>query len=332
MEKLSFEKKPVLTLSKDFVFQMTHLHREVGRIEWSGLLYYTVLEGTIKEPGTLKMRAEHIFPLDVGNSTYTEYEVDDDVIDFYDAHEDAMTMKVGHIHTHHNMGTTPSGTDTSEIEENVVHHNYYLSLIVNFDGKYTALIGIEIESEGQQYMKDESGERYSWEMKKHKKTYLIDVDVILEPEEWFSEQYNTISAPETSVIGQPEMQFARWLINKKKGHITFIQSLEKYSKMQSWTKKTSQKIIHKNLDAKLREWSSRTGQDYQTLWDLKKFYEEIEDYKNALSVIMSEVLAILIDEKDKTTTVKTFYNKHTNGKSKNSPVSKRRMGQLGFRY
>ena len=87
---MKFKQNPKLILSKEFLAEITCLHSAVGKgDEWSGILYYDVLEGTIKEPSTLKLEAKHIFLHDIGSATYTEYEVNDDVIDFYHYNLDA---------------------------------------------------------------------------------------------------------------------------------------------------------------------------------------------------------------------------------------------------
>lgn len=73
--------------------------------------------------------------MDIGTSTYTEYEFfqGDDYADdkVMNAMEDSDS-KIGHCHTHHNMTCFFSGTDTAELHDNAPAYNYYVSLIVNF--------------------------------------------------------------------------------------------------------------------------------------------------------------------------------------------------------
>jgi hypothetical protein len=73
--------------------------------------------------------------MDVGTSTYTEYSMDE-ADDYADPKVIKLMTdgnKMGHCHTHHSMKTFFSGTDTDELHENAPNHNYYLSLIVNFE-------------------------------------------------------------------------------------------------------------------------------------------------------------------------------------------------------
>jgi hypothetical protein len=64
------------------------------------------------------------------------------------------------------MNTFFSGTDTKELEDNAANYNYYVSLIVNFDGKYCCKIAIPgkrkmtsvielIDTEGKPYTKSQ---------------------------------------------------------------------------------------------------------------------------------------------------------------------------------
>lgn len=80
-----------------------------------------------------------ILPLDKGSSAYTEYTMDEKVLEYM---LDEMTehpledIKIGHIHSHNSMSVFFSGTDQSELHDNAPNHNVYLSLIVNNKGDY----------------------------------------------------------------------------------------------------------------------------------------------------------------------------------------------------
>ena len=137
---LKLDSMGTLILPNDIITQINYLHGRVGNTEWSGMLLYDVVSGNPANPKTFVLKAKHIFLMDIGNGVYTEYEPDGDIIDIYDNVENAMEMKTGHVHTHHTMSTFFSGTDISELNDNVDKHNYYLSLIVNFEGKYSAKV------------------------------------------------------------------------------------------------------------------------------------------------------------------------------------------------
>lgn len=143
--------KGTLYLSVGLQRQIEWLHKQVGAKEWCGVLFYKRLEGDIDNPKDLKLRAEAIYLMDIGRETYTEADFDvDTAVDQWDVVKanpddpneevDYGAWKRGLIHTHHNMTTFFSGTDMAELHDNAPTHNYYLSLIVNFSGVYTAKV------------------------------------------------------------------------------------------------------------------------------------------------------------------------------------------------
>jgi proteasome lid subunit RPN8/RPN11 len=125
-----------IVLSNKLLDQINHLHKVVGKVEWSGVLVYKTVKGSIEDYKNFVVEAVEIIPMDVGTSGYTEYEIEsaDDYV-FKNLFERVMLdddLKIGHIHTHHDMDCYFSTTDMSELHENAPNHNYYLSLIVNF--------------------------------------------------------------------------------------------------------------------------------------------------------------------------------------------------------
>jgi len=116
------------------------LHRQIGATEWSGMLFYKIESGNIKTMKDVVFKSDFIYPRDIGNAAYTETIATEDVSDAYDIYENGIDCSVGLVHSHHNMQTFFSGTDTDELITNAKLYNYYVSLIVNFDGKYCAKI------------------------------------------------------------------------------------------------------------------------------------------------------------------------------------------------
>lgn len=141
--------KPTLIISKEVQSQIMYLHNKVENIEWCGILFYSIVSGTITDPDNLILKAEKIFLGDIGVGTYTEMSTDETIIDFYDKYPEALTVpwKQGYTHTHHSMDTFFSGTDMQELHDNAGSHNYYLSLIVNHKSKFCAKIAIVAEAE-----------------------------------------------------------------------------------------------------------------------------------------------------------------------------------------
>ena len=134
------ERKGKLILPPEIISQITFLHSHCTTDEWSGFLVYDVKNGNPSKPEEFELEAKHIFLMDIGSTAFTEYEPDGDIVEIYDEIPEAMEMKLGHIHTHHSGSAYFSGTDMSELQTNVDKHNYYLSLVVNFNGNYTAKV------------------------------------------------------------------------------------------------------------------------------------------------------------------------------------------------
>lgn len=134
-KEVKTEYKPVLVLTKSFLNQVEFLHRNVERnTEWSAILLYDSLEGSVDDPNNWVIRVKDLILMDVGTSAYTEYDMEADDEHATDKWMDHLEAggKMGHLHTHHNMICYFSGVDTQELHDNAPNHNYYLSLIVNY--------------------------------------------------------------------------------------------------------------------------------------------------------------------------------------------------------
>lgn len=141
MQELTLHGKGKLILTQGLMDQIDYLHKHVGPTEWCGILFYKKISGEINSSENFVLQAEQIYPMNIGSETYTAAELEGiDTIDMYEKCNPNYELKQGLIHTHHRMSTFFSGTDMSELHDNSPLHNYYLSLIVNFDGKYTAKI------------------------------------------------------------------------------------------------------------------------------------------------------------------------------------------------
>ena len=114
------------------------LCERVWDTEWSGVLFYTVTGAF--EDGSLEVRCVDILPMDIGTTTYTEFNMSPDVISYMAENPELLDCKMGLIHSHNNMSTFFSGTDTSTLQEEGNERNHFVSLIVNNAGKYTAAI------------------------------------------------------------------------------------------------------------------------------------------------------------------------------------------------
>lgn len=119
------------------------LCERVWDTEWSGVLFYTP-SGQF-EDGSLEIRCVDILPMDVGSATYTEFDMSPDVISYMAQNPELLDCKMGLIHSHNNMSTFFSGTDTATLKEEGADRNHFVSLIVNNAGNYTAAITRKIK-------------------------------------------------------------------------------------------------------------------------------------------------------------------------------------------
>lgn len=133
--------------------QILVAHALVGDIEWSGFHFFKEIGGNINEPDKLELELRHIHILDVGTPGYTEFTPNERMMEVYDDYPEATECKMGIIHTHHNMSTFFSGTDEKELHDNVDKYPYYVSLIVNHKGIYTARLVYLVEEEREPTVK-----------------------------------------------------------------------------------------------------------------------------------------------------------------------------------
>lgn len=193
-------KKGVLLISTELAAQITALHKACGKREWSGVLLYRVISEDIANPDNFRARAEGIYPMNVGSPGYTEYEHDEDTLDMFDHYPKAdpennkNPLKLGQIHTHHGMSAFFSGTDTDELKDNAGKYNYYLSLIVNFDGDYCAKIAFEAETEKKVSYKSKNKWR-NLTSPKEKVLVTFDLEVKIDMPTWFTDRVRTLERP-----------------------------------------------------------------------------------------------------------------------------------------
>ena len=114
------------------------LCREIHNIEWSGVLFYK-MKGSF-EDGNLEIDCVDIYQMDEGTSGYTEFDMSADVMNYMVEHPELISEDVfqGLIHSHNNMSTFFSGTDTATLLSEGSDVNHFVSLIVNNAGIYTA--------------------------------------------------------------------------------------------------------------------------------------------------------------------------------------------------
>lgn len=115
-------------------------------VEWSGTLFYRH-EGSL-EDGTFKVTCVDLFVMDIGSSAYTEYDESPDVLTYRINHDLlGEDIQEGLIHSHNNMSTFFSGTDTNTLIDEGTNSNHFVSLIVNNEGTYTAGVTRKVTTE-----------------------------------------------------------------------------------------------------------------------------------------------------------------------------------------
>lgn len=113
-----------------------YLLDKIHNIEWSGILFYTC-EGNLTDG--LTITCKDVLPMNIGSSTFTEFEVNDEVLP-YMLENDLMDCKQSLVHSHHSMSTFFSGIDMDTLADEGLERNNFVSLIVNNDGNYSAAI------------------------------------------------------------------------------------------------------------------------------------------------------------------------------------------------
>uniref|UniRef100_UPI004028542A hypothetical protein n=1 Tax=Lachnospira eligens TaxID=39485 RepID=UPI004028542A len=151
--------------------------QKVWSTEWSGTLFFTH-EGSF-ENNDLIIRCVDIYIMNIGTQAYTEFDMNPDVIAYMCENPELLDCQIGLIHSHNNMSTFFSGTDTATLKEEGRDRNNFVSLIVNNAGTYTAAITRRVKS--KQVKESVSYEFFGDGEKHDTEEYISDADEI----EWF---------------------------------------------------------------------------------------------------------------------------------------------------
>lgn len=151
--------------------------QRVWNTEWSGTLFFTH-EGSF-ENNDLIIRCVDIYIMDIGTQAYTEFDMNPDVIAYMCENPELLDCQMGLIHSHNNMSTFFSGTDTATLIEEGRDRNNFVSLIVNNAGNYTAAITRRVKSKS---VKESVSYEFFGDGEKHDtKEYVSEENEI----EWF---------------------------------------------------------------------------------------------------------------------------------------------------
>lgn len=118
--------------------KIRYLLHKFPSTEWSGVLF-TKHTGSF-EDGSLEIYCEDIYPMDLGNATFTSYKMDETVASYIANNIELFDCDLGLVHSHHNFEAYFSGTDINTLREEGNEKNCFVSLIVNNAGTYSAAI------------------------------------------------------------------------------------------------------------------------------------------------------------------------------------------------
>ena len=179
-------------ISPEIISKIWYLCHKINTVEWSGLVFCKT-EGHPINPETFSIRAIDILPMHKGEPTYTEFEIDERVIDAYDKNPELEDCKMGIIHSHVNMGVFFSGTDTSTLNEYAKLSNFCISLIVNNKGEMVAKAAYPINNKSKRYAKEYKDSEGNWiplnnnqeEEVSSFNVIALDLDIIIEIDTFF---------------------------------------------------------------------------------------------------------------------------------------------------
>lgn len=118
------------------------MNSKCSNIEWSGVGVMKV-EGDISDD-TLKLHVIDLLLKDVGTAGYTEYDWGTTLAEYFEGNEDKWPVMFFSIHSHHNMGVTPSGVDDKHLYDNISNFPFHLSVIVNNKLDFNARIATDM--------------------------------------------------------------------------------------------------------------------------------------------------------------------------------------------
>ena len=119
------------------------LCNKIYLVEWSGILFFSY-EGSFMN-NNLKIICKDILLMDIGNSTYTEFDMSPEIIG-YMTDNNLLDYQMGLIHSHNQMSTFFSHTDLDTLIKQGNTRNNFVSLIVNNAGEYTAAITRKVQT------------------------------------------------------------------------------------------------------------------------------------------------------------------------------------------
>ena len=191
-----------IIIPKEVERKIRFICKKSWETEWSGVLFFEY-NGTF-EDNDLNIICKDILVLDVGSSTYTEFNMSPKVISYMTENPLLLDCQMALVHSHNNMATFFSTTDQDTLLEEGLDRNNFVSLIVNNKGEYTAAITrkVKIKKVHTSYNFFDKGEQENTEETIDEETVVewFNLNVIIEGEEDFSNIENELKAIKESKV------------------------------------------------------------------------------------------------------------------------------------
>jgi len=212
-----------LNITKVLQSKIDYLITSIANCEWSGILFYNYHSDNI-------INGLDVFPMNIGSSCYTEFEINQDVI-AYMVDNDLVGCKLGLIHSHHSMPTFFSNTDTETLDEKG-KEGEFLSLIVNNVGIYNAKLNIKGIIEPvtvHKYVSEELQTSFLCHIDtlkelKHEQDLEMQKQIVMDKTSLFGDIQGTLSSPIDTTFKVDSTDVAKPLTREEKFKIvsTFI--------------------------------------------------------------------------------------------------------------
>lgn len=197
MEKLKVntiegKEKPSFIVTKELLLDISILHAMVGSTEWSGILLCEI-EGSITNPSEMRIIGKRIWPVNIGSEAYTAFQYNAEILKMYDVIPEALNMKEGKVHTHHDMKAGFSPTDFDDLYTNCKHHNYYISLLVKFNMEFECHIAVPVKTSTTEIIvKDESGQEVTLPSVNDESVIHYKAEIVFQYDSYYFDQINVL--------------------------------------------------------------------------------------------------------------------------------------------
>lgn len=91
-----------LSIPSEVEEKIRYLIRKFPSTEWSGVLFYNYMGNF--EDESLKIQCVDIYPMDLGTTGWTEFNMSEDVAAYIAQNPDLFYCQMGLVHSHHSMG------------------------------------------------------------------------------------------------------------------------------------------------------------------------------------------------------------------------------------